>query len=95
MRLSKATILIIALILISPVFGVILPDAVGYHEPLDIAAESLGLKDTTEELDWTPFTDYTVPGMPTTLGYIVAGILGAVLVYLVLKLAAYALGKAK
>ncbi|RLE59580.1 MAG: cobalamin biosynthesis protein, partial [Thermoprotei archaeon] len=48
--------------------------------PLDIAAELLGLKDITEENNWTPFLDYTVPGLPDWLGYIVAGIIGVAVV---------------
>jgi len=36
---KKALIIIIILLLISPVFGVVLADMVGYHEPLDLAAE--------------------------------------------------------
>ncbi len=77
---KKQLILILGLILISPIFGVILADMVGYHEPLDIAAELLGLKDITEENNWTPFLDYTVPGLPDWLGYIVAGIIGVAVV---------------
>lgn len=77
---KKQVILIIGLILVSPIFGVILADMVGYHEPLDIAAELLGLKDITEETNWTPFLDYTVPGLPDWLGYIVAGIIGVAVV---------------
>jgi len=72
----KAVITIIALIIISPLFGVILADAVGYHEPLDVAAEKLGLKDVTDKLNWTPFLDYSVPGLPATVGYIVSGFIG-------------------
>jgi len=74
---SKRVLLFVALlVLISPVFGVILSEAVGYHEPLDIAAEEVGLEDITEKVNWTPFLDYTVPGLPDTIGYIVAGFIG-------------------
>ncbi|MEZ0345835.1 MAG: PDGLE domain-containing protein [Infirmifilum sp.] len=77
------------LIIISPLFGVYLASIVGYHEPLDIAAQVLGLKETTEEINWTPFLDYTVPGLPDWLGYIVSGVIGAavviVLAFLLLK----------
>lgn len=86
---SKALLAILALVVISPVFGVYLSDLVGFHEPLDIAAELLGLKETTEEINWTPFLDYTVPGLEPWLGYIVSGIIGIAAVlalgYLVLK----------
>lgn len=72
----KPILAVCLLVLVSPVFGVILADMVGYHEPLDLAAETLGLKDRTEEVNWTPFLDYTVPGLPDTLGYIVSGVIG-------------------
>jgi len=73
---AKSLIVIIVLILISPVFGIILADMVGYHEPLDVAAELLGLKDISEEINWTPFFDYTVPGLPDVVGYIISGFIG-------------------
>lgn len=73
---SKTLIIIIALVLISPVFGIILADMVGYHEPLDIAAELLRLKDISEKINWTPFFGYTVPGLPNVIGYIVSGFIG-------------------
>ena len=72
----KALILTLVLVLISPVFGVILADMMGYHEPLDVAAEALNLPDMTESLNWTPFLDYTVPGLPADVGYIIAGLIG-------------------
>lgn len=75
-RHGSALLVTVALVLISPVFGVILADMVGYHEPLDVAAELVGLPDKSEELNWTPFFDYTVPGLPDTVGYIVAGFIG-------------------
>ncbi len=90
LRHKKAFTLIAVLIAISPVFGIVLAGIVGYHEPLDIAAEMLGLKEITEEINWTPFLDYTVPGLPDWLGYIVSGIIGSAVVlllaFLVLKL---------
>ena len=88
---KKALITIIVLVMISPLFGVILADIVGYHEPLDVAAEKLGLRDISEEIDWTPFYDYTVPGLPDTIGYIVAGFIGVGIIlgigYLLLRIA--------
>jgi len=80
---KKATLIIAALIVISPIFGVILADLVGYHEPLDVAAEMLGLTDITEQMNWTPFLDYTVPGLPATIGYIVSGIIGVSIIFLI------------
>ncbi len=74
------------LIIISPVFGIILAEKVNYHEPLDVAAEKLHL----HELDIysTPFSDYQVPGLPPTLGYIVAGFIGVAVILAVGYLAA-------
>lgn len=71
----KSTVKILAiLIVISPLFGIVLAEKVNYHEPLDVAAEKLHL----HELDiyHTPFDDYQVPGLPPTIGYIVAGFIG-------------------
>jgi len=76
----KVLILTFILVIISPVFGVRLADMVGYHEPLDLAAESLGLEDVSEEINWTPFFDYTVPGLPDVIGYIIAGFIGVFVV---------------
>jgi len=73
---KKVLITIIILIFVSPVFGIILADMVGYHEPLDIAAEKLGLEDISEKVNWTPFFDYTIPGLPSTIGYIISGFIG-------------------
>ncbi len=70
----KALLVIVVLVLISPIFGVVLAELVGYHEPLDVAAEKLGLREV--DIEWTPFTDYTIPGLPDVLGYIIAGLLG-------------------
>ncbi len=80
MRYGKALITVIILAVISPVFGVILADAVGYHEPLDVAAETLGLKE--KDIEWgSPLPDYTVPGLDPVTGYIVSGIIGAAVVF--------------
>lgn len=67
---------IILLLILSPLFGVILADMVGYREPLDIVAGILGLTDSTEDINWTPFLDYNVPGLPGWIGYIVSGFIG-------------------
>ncbi|MGC8975057.1 MAG: PDGLE domain-containing protein [Thermoprotei archaeon] len=80
--LSRKTILtLLTLLLVSPVFGVILAEEIGYHEPLDIAAEELGLNES--EFTWTPLKDYTVPGLPEWLGYIVCGALGILVITLI------------
>lgn len=70
---------IAALLALSPVFGVILAERVGYHEPLDVAAERLGLREWSLP-EWSPFPDYTVPGLPDTLGYALSGLAGVALI---------------
>jgi len=73
---KKGLIVTLILVFISPIFGVMLADMVGYHEPLDIAGEVLNRPDWTENFNWTPFLDYTVPGLPSEVGYIIAGFIG-------------------
>lgn len=75
-RSRRAWITIVALLIVSPVFGVMLADAVGYREPLDVAAEAVGLRDVSEEITWTPLFDYRVPGLPDEVGYAVSGAIG-------------------
>ncbi len=74
MKYRRALIVIFSLLLVSPVFGVILANVVNYHEPLDVAAEMLHLREM--KINWTPLYDYTVPGLPETIGYIIAGLIG-------------------
>ncbi|MEM2234903.1 MAG: cobalamin biosynthesis protein [Desulfurococcaceae archaeon] len=73
MKLLRWLIVTTALILVSPLFGIYLADLVGYHEPLDIAIEILGLKEWEDE--W-PFKDYSIPGLDPYLGYIASGFIG-------------------
>ncbi len=77
--LSRKTLLTIFILLaLSPIFGVILAEKLGYHEPLDLVAEELGLSEF--EFTWTPLKDYVVPGLPDWLGYMVCGILGVLVI---------------
>ena len=78
----RAWAVILFLVIISPVFGVILADKVGYHEPLDVAAEKLGLKEADIGYH-TPFEDYTFPGVGPVPGYILAGLIGIGLIALI------------
>ncbi|MBS7612172.1 cobalamin biosynthesis protein [Candidatus Bathyarchaeota archaeon] len=80
---KKTVVLILMLIVVSPIFGVLLADMFGYHEPLDVAAEALNLPDLTELMNWTPFLDYTIPELPAGVGYIIAGFIG---VFIILSL---------
>jgi len=80
---KRALLLIGVLLIISPLFGVIGAELVGYHEPLDVAAEELGLE---EEGIWSGLLpDYTVPGLPEdwgglSVGYIISGIVGTAII---------------
>ncbi|MEZ0248832.1 MAG: PDGLE domain-containing protein [Thermoproteus sp.] len=71
---KRYLVLLLILLLISPIFGVWLANIVGYAEPLDHVAEALGLNESS--IEWTPFKDYTVPGLPDWVGYIIAGLMG-------------------
>ena len=84
--MRKAWYAIVFMIIISPLFGIILANMVGYHEPLDVAAEMLHLKDISDKINWTPFYNYTVPGLPDTIGYIISGVIGVTVVYVLGKL---------
>ncbi|MCE4619284.1 MAG: cobalamin biosynthesis protein [Desulfurococcales archaeon] len=77
---TKIILLIVLLIIVSPVFGIILADKVGYHEPLDIAAEKLGLSEESSIEYHTPFEDYSFPGLDPITGYILSGFLGVVII---------------
>ena len=76
----KTLIFILIIILVSPIFGVILADIVGFHEPLDIAAEKVELQDLSKDMNWTPLFDYTIPGLSPEIGYIISGILGIAII---------------
>ena len=85
MPTRKAWTIIVLLVIVSPIFGVILADKIGYHEPLDVAAEKLGLSE--KDIGYhTPFEDYTFPGLGPVTGYIAAGILGIIVILVIGKL---------
>lgn len=73
--MRRSYLLILILVLVSPIFGVIGAEMVGYHEPLDVAAELIGLGES--EPIWAGiFPDYTVPGVPDVIGYVISGFVG-------------------
>ncbi len=73
--MRRSHLLILILVLVSPIFGVIGAEIVGYHEPLDVAAEMIGLGES--EPIWSGiFPDYTVPGVPDVIGYVISGLVG-------------------
>lgn len=71
----KQLLLLSILIVVSPVFGVWLAEALNYAEPLDHVAEALNLTEW-EGLSWTPLKEYSIPGLPDWLGYIISGFIG-------------------
>mgnify|MGYP000675097913 CR=1 FL=1 len=77
---KRVWIVIVGLLLISPIFGVYIANLIGYKEPLDIIAEKAGLRDLSEEINWTPLYDYSVPGLNPLIGYIVAGLIGLLVI---------------
>jgi len=84
----RRTLIIVGILLIiSPLFGVVGAELVGYHEPLDVAAEKLGLEEA--EPVWSGLLpDYTVPGLPEdwaglSVGYIISGIVGVVIILII------------
>ena len=77
---KKLLILLIFMVFLSPIFGVILAEKVGYHEPLDIAASLLGLKEHDIVNYHTPFEDYSFPGLGPVAGYIASGLLGVAII---------------
>lgn len=83
-RIGKRSILVIvSLLILSPGFGVILAGLMGYHEPIDIVARRLGLRDLSNEINWTPFIGYKVPGLSPVIGYIVSGAIGVIIIFLI------------
>lgn len=81
-RYRRAIMAIVLLVLVSPLFGIVLAERLGYTEPLEVAAEKLGLHEHPV-WEWSPLADYTFPGLPDTLGYIVSGLIGVALIILV------------
>ncbi|MGC9119393.1 MAG: PDGLE domain-containing protein [Thermoproteus sp.] len=86
--MRRLVLLLIVLALISPVFGVWLANLIGYHEPLDVAADMINeaaghpvLQDIRYQINWMPFIDYTVPGLPDWAGYIVSAFIGLAIYY--------------
>lgn len=79
--MKKGLLLALFLVLISPIFGVYLSGLMNYREPLDVAAEMLDLQDYTERINWTPFLDYKVPGLPDWAGYVISGLIGILIIF--------------
>ncbi len=80
MVLTRAFTLIVLLVLVSPIFGIIGAKAVGYTEPLEIAAEMIGLE---EKVIWPGLLpDYSVSGLPDVLGYVMSGLVGVAVLLL-------------
>lgn len=76
MSVTRRTMMVLLfLLIISPFFGVIGANLVGYREPLELALEQLGIEES--EPIWAGFfPDYTVPGLNDVVGYIISGVIG-------------------
>lgn len=89
MMSKKLLALLVALALISPIFGVILANTVNYAEPIDHLGEALNLTDISDKINWTPFIGYAVSGLPDWLGYLISAFIGlaafAAIYYAVVK----------
>ncbi len=73
--MRRAYIVIVVLVVLSPLFGVIGAEIVGYREPLEVAAEKIGLEES-EPLWGGILPDYTFPGLNDIIGYVIAGFIG-------------------
>ncbi len=83
MNIPMKFLVIIILIAVSPLFGVIGAEIVGYHEPLDVAvdtASQISGVEVKEVSYWSGILpDYTVPGVNNVTGYIVSGFIGVLI----------------
>lgn len=73
-------IFLVIIILVSPIFSIILADLVGFHEPIDIAAEKIKLHDLSKDMNWTPFFEYSITSFSPEIGYIISGLLGIAII---------------
>jgi len=79
-EIGKVPIVILGiLVILTPVFAY-LSEEVGYSEPLDKAAEILGLEEN--KIYEGIFPDYTIPGLDPYFGTLISGIIGLVIVLL-------------
>lgn len=84
-RLSFALVAI--LVALSPIFAY-LAEEVDYSEPMENAAEVLGLRET--KIFEGLFPDYTIPGFDPFVGTLLSGVLGVAIVLLVSFVVRYA-----
>lgn len=77
-----AVALVLALVLLTPVFGWA-SGAVGYAEPLEHAAAETGAADAADPVVTGPLPDYAVPGLGAPLGTLASALVGTVLTLLV------------
>jgi cobalt/nickel transport protein len=73
--LRGALAVLLLLTVLAPVFGVA-ADAVGYTEPLEIAAETTGAVDDANPVSIAPFPDYTIPGLGGATGTFLSALVG-------------------
>lgn len=73
----RAAIIIVVLVVLAPVFGVA-ANAVGYTEPLEIAAERAGAVGAIETIYRGVFPDYAVPGLDSPAGTLLSAAIGTI-----------------
>lgn len=69
---------VLVLVLLAPVFGWA-ADAVGYTEPIDVAAERTDAGEHETTLSSGLLPDYSVPGLGSGVGTLIAGVVGTAL----------------
>jgi cobalt/nickel transport protein len=80
--LPKAVVVLLALVLLTPVFGWA-AGQVGYSEPLENAAHATGATEDAESVASVPLPDYGVAGLGNSTGTLVSAVVGTGLTLLV------------
>ena len=75
---QRALLGLLVLVVLAPVFGWA-SGVVGYAEPLENAAEETGAADAAEPINPGLLPDYSVPGLSSPLGTLVAAVVGTTL----------------
>ncbi|MFB6085253.1 MAG: PDGLE domain-containing protein [Halodesulfurarchaeum sp.] len=76
----RAVVGVLVLVILTPVFGWA-AGVVGYAEPLDHAAEATGATDAATQLVTGPLPGYTVPGLGSPAGTLLAAVIGTALTF--------------
>lgn len=78
---KKLILVLVMLIIVSPIFGVILPEMLQSEEFIESLAE---IAEPVLQIHYNaPLKDYTIPGFPEWVGYMVSSAIGLVIIVLV------------